>query len=342
MLEAGANLSTINKRRKGETQKQYAARAVHILLSNQSLTRIENLSVCSGSLTRLYLYDNSITQISGLEECIHLQELFLQRNRINRVEGLASLGSLRILHLAHNRITRLAPMCFSGLQSLVILHLDNQYLTEGISSTTDNADEVMDVGSEHDPVQNSLTIERDCFAGLSSLTTLTLSENHIRGLDQVALPQLESLTLAACGISCADWPAFTGLLNACTGLKNLDVGAGNAIALGAGFRRRVVRASSCALVDLDGKCIGASERACIEAMDRAQRRRKTTVKEKPGATTATKKEEEDDVVVPHLPPFATQYRDLIMHQMDVKRNKAPRAVEKGITGSKPSSFPHLM
>ena len=52
----------------------------------------------------LYLYDNKITSISGLEECHSLTRLYLQNNLIEKIEGLDcgldKLTDLSVLCLA--------------------------------------------------------------------------------------------------------------------------------------------------------------------------------------------------------------------------------------------------
>jgi protein phosphatase 1 regulatory subunit 42 len=183
MLEVGANLSNINTRRKNEPREHYLARSVHILLSGKSLTRIENLAFCK-NITRLYLYDNSLKTIEGLGECTGLVQLYLQNNQIQNIKGLEALCDLKVLHLGHNKLRVIECECFVGLLRLETLHLEHQNI---------NCEE--------------LTLEPGCFLGLESLTTLTISENRLKGIDRLAtIPDLQTLNLASCGITIDQWP----------------------------------------------------------------------------------------------------------------------------------------
>ena len=74
-----------------------------------------------GKLQKLYLGDNEISEIEGLDALKELQHLWLQGNRIERIEGLDALKELRHLWLENNRIERIEGL--ESLKKLKKLHL---------------------------------------------------------------------------------------------------------------------------------------------------------------------------------------------------------------------------
>jgi Leucine-rich repeat (LRR) protein len=50
-----------------------------------------------GHLRVLFLYDNLLERMTGLETLRNLTELYLQNNAIQQIEGLEALSKLRIL-----------------------------------------------------------------------------------------------------------------------------------------------------------------------------------------------------------------------------------------------------
>ncbi|CAM9430862.1 unnamed protein product [Ectocarpus fasciculatus] len=89
---------------------------VKMCLCDQDLKKMEGL--CLPGLRELYLHQNKIAKIEGLDGCPSLRRLWLFSNRITVMEGLHHCGALRELWLHDNRITAAA-----GMQSLV--HLQN-------------------------------------------------------------------------------------------------------------------------------------------------------------------------------------------------------------------------
>ncbi|CAM9422855.1 unnamed protein product [Pylaiella littoralis] len=89
---------------------------IKLCLCDQGLKRMEGL--CLPGLRELYLHQNRISKIEGLQGCPSLRRLWLFSNRISAMEGLHHCGALRELWLHDNRISSAA-----GMQSLV--HLQN-------------------------------------------------------------------------------------------------------------------------------------------------------------------------------------------------------------------------
>lgn len=55
-------------------------------------------------LVALWLNNNAISQIQGLDTLLGLTSLALNNNSIARIEGLSALQNLRILNLSYNKI----------------------------------------------------------------------------------------------------------------------------------------------------------------------------------------------------------------------------------------------
>jgi hypothetical protein len=98
-----------------------------LCIASQHLSRMNFLGKLP-HLRELYLYDNSIEEISGLEGCPSLQKLWLHNNCISAIDGLHVLSDLRELWLQNNEISS----C-DGLRPLVnlqVLNLSGNQLTE--------------------------------------------------------------------------------------------------------------------------------------------------------------------------------------------------------------------
>jgi hypothetical protein len=128
------------------------------------------------------MYNQWISNLSGIEYCTNLTSLQLYENHITDLTPLAGLNKLTLLYLDHNIISSLTPL--AGLKNLTSLTLnDNQ-------------------------ISNLMPL-----AGLKNLTSLTLNDNQISNLTPLAgLIALQSLTADHNQIS-----SLTGL----AGLTNL-------------------------------------------------------------------------------------------------------------------------
>ena len=61
----------------------------------QDIHEIENLSFCP-ALEKLFLVENLIRKLKGLDRLVNLKELHLHSNRIARIEGLKKLQKLEV------------------------------------------------------------------------------------------------------------------------------------------------------------------------------------------------------------------------------------------------------
>ena len=88
----------------------------------------ENVHRCRRMVV-LYLYNNSLTRMDGLQRCSQLTHLYLQNNNIGRITGLGSLHGLTKLYLSKNRISVVEGL--HTLKRLAELHVDHQDLPPG-------------------------------------------------------------------------------------------------------------------------------------------------------------------------------------------------------------------
>jgi protein phosphatase 1 regulatory subunit 42 len=138
------------------------------------------------SLTVLYLYENQISKIEGLEQAYNLEILHLQRNKVKRIENLLECRQLRILYLGYNEIDTVEGL--HNLTKLEELHIENQRLPRGTSLTFDprtlatlsNTLIVLNASG------NNITHIED-LAGMEELHTLLVGNNAIKDLDSTAL-----------------------------------------------------------------------------------------------------------------------------------------------------------
>lgn len=86
-----------------ETLAQYH-NLVALWLNNNGISKIEGLDNLI-NLTSLALNNNCIAKIEGLENLFNLSILNLSHNKIEVVEGLENLRKLETINLAHNFIT---------------------------------------------------------------------------------------------------------------------------------------------------------------------------------------------------------------------------------------------
>ena len=73
----------------------------------KQILKIDNLRPLS-SLTRLYLDNNFIERITGLDSLVHLVWLDLSFNRIIRIEGLENVKKLQVLALYQNKASSIS------------------------------------------------------------------------------------------------------------------------------------------------------------------------------------------------------------------------------------------
>lgn len=76
----------------------------------------------------LFLSSRGITDITGLENCVNIQQLYLDRNEITNMDELSELTNLITLDVSDNKITDLSPV--AGLEHLKVLNAARNRITD--------------------------------------------------------------------------------------------------------------------------------------------------------------------------------------------------------------------
>lgn len=136
--------------------------------------RIRTINVCGlKCIKKISLQSNRITSISGLEECLALEELYLSHNGITKMEGLSTLVNLRVLDVASNKLTAIEDI--ENLSQLEDLWLNDNQITslEGINeSVAGSRETLITIYLERNPCANSpnyLTTLRQIFPKIQQI-----------------------------------------------------------------------------------------------------------------------------------------------------------------------------
>ena len=91
-------------------------------LNNNQIEDIENLDHLN--IEELFLADNNIKIITGLDNLALLRRLDLSKNEISKCHGLESIDRLKFLFLCHNKISKVNELSkIENLQELTELDL---------------------------------------------------------------------------------------------------------------------------------------------------------------------------------------------------------------------------
>lgn len=113
---------------------EFASILSYLYLQNNLINSIPDLNLAS--LTKLYLDENAISFVSGLEACVKLEELHVAKQRLppdtsiefDESSLIAISGSLKVLEISGNSITTLIP--FSRLYSLRKIFAENNLISD--------------------------------------------------------------------------------------------------------------------------------------------------------------------------------------------------------------------
>ncbi|XP_038666521.1 leucine-rich repeats and immunoglobulin-like domains protein 1 isoform X1 [Scyliorhinus canicula] len=149
------------------------------------------------SLHQLFLSYNTISRINpdAWGFCQNLAELNLSHNNLIRLDegSLMGLSGLQILRLSHNTISHIADGAFKGLRTLRVLELDNNEIS-GIIEDTNGAFAGLDSLSKLTLFGNKIkSIAKKAFVGLEALEHLNLANNMIRSIQGEAFTKMKSL-----------------------------------------------------------------------------------------------------------------------------------------------------
>ena len=125
------------------------------------------------TLTGLNAQNANISDLTGLEHAINLQELYLTDNNISDISALSGLTNLRKLHLTDNSIVDISAL--SGLTNLTDLWLANNSIVDisALSGLTNLKTLLL--------YKNSIS-DISALSGLTNLYTLWSSDNNISDL----------------------------------------------------------------------------------------------------------------------------------------------------------------
>ena len=138
-------------------------------------------------VVRLNAESMNVTDLTGLERFVNLENIVANHNDIQDLRPLARLTNLGDLHLNHNTISDISPL--AGLVSLTVLGLSHNTISDisplaGLVSLTV-------LGLSHNTISDISPL-----AGLVNLKSLWLWSNQIKDLSPLAsLVKLETLML---------------------------------------------------------------------------------------------------------------------------------------------------
>ncbi|KAI8826390.1 hypothetical protein BJ741DRAFT_668138 [Chytriomyces cf. hyalinus JEL632] len=285
------------KRNKNESVDAFLRRVTHVSLVGRGIAAMQALDACR-NLTVLYC---TKTTLLGLKGYRHAQLSHLAGNKISHVSGLHQLPALECLHLDGQRITE--PLTFD---EDCMNYVGNSLCTLTVSGC--NIEEL-----------NTL-------AGLTYLEELDLFRNNISNWEASVANNLSSHLLMLLLNQGLQY-----FLGSCTQLRSLNVNA-NPVAGIVKFRQKAILAGQC-LETLNEKDIPSVEREFLFNMHSAKQKAKS-LKTKGTHKLPSPAEPkgphifaltmlgnpEHNKPVPHLPPYASQYRDLILHQIATSSN----------------------
>lgn len=121
-------------------------------------------------LTALNRVGGGISDLSGLEHAVNLEQLYLPNNEVRDLEALSALFALRRLNLSHNDVSDLAPL--AGLTDLEHLDLDGNALAELSALSEMTALATLEL-------EGTGITDLAGLSGLAGLEALYLGENQI-------------------------------------------------------------------------------------------------------------------------------------------------------------------
>ena len=248
-------------------------RLTHLQLDDTRLTQIPAidadergwLELCSGARV-LYLHNNCIRRLEGLEWASSVTHLYLSHNRLERMAGLSHMLRLEKLYLQHNCIGRLEALSPNddSLASdaapqqqqqtrlpLIELHLASQDLHADSAGLTFSPASLQSIA----PTLTHLDV-----------TSTRLGDEALASLS--VLRQLS--TLLAANNQLTSLPTLLALLPCLPRLATLRLD-NNEVTRNKAYRTSVVRDGR-SLVELDGKDVRSEERQFLYALEEKRRR----------------------------------------------------------------------
>ena len=101
----------------------YLSNLKELDLNDNQLTSIPESIGNLTKLERLYLQNNQLTSLEGIENLTNLKVLKLSNNELTSLEGIKNLTNLEVLKLSNNKLTSLKGI--ENLTNLEVLGLQN-------------------------------------------------------------------------------------------------------------------------------------------------------------------------------------------------------------------------
>ncbi|RKP02729.1 hypothetical protein CXG81DRAFT_17616 [Caulochytrium protostelioides] len=296
-----ARASTLT-RKPNESTLEYLARVTHLSLVHSDLTTCPDLGMCP-ALDALYLFDNRISSLTALVTLPLLTQLHLQNNQLTTLEGLEHCPALSHLDVSQNRLRHIGHL--ERCTQLTTLLVDAQQ-TDGEPLAWDAASMAAVAPTlRHVSCRRNALDDYTPLAYLGALTTLVLTHATL------------SRSAAACWLELTTcWPQ----------LEHVDLTGIPALT---GLRMRQSLILACPrLAVVSGKPVAPHERTAIEklrapkvakvpsadAVDRHGRAGSAVSLSGIAASAAEQTDAAAPALLPHFPPFVSQYRDFLIQQ----------------------------
>jgi len=152
-------------------------------LNNNAIGLLEGLNSLK-NLVCLYLSYNVITEISGLDELENLETLVLSHNYISKISGLSNLKKLHSLEIDHNQISSIADMNeLKDVKTLGVLNLgSNKIETEDFMQIISELPDLAVLKIEGNPIARTMVNYR---------RRIIVSTPKLAYLDQQPVDELE-------------------------------------------------------------------------------------------------------------------------------------------------------
>ena len=206
--------------------------------------------------------------------------LYLQNNHVETISGLdVGLEKLSVLNLSNNRIHNVSGL--TNLPNLTELYVDKMVLPKG----------------------TSIEFDLDTIASLSlSLEKLSCTGNNLENITILGfLQELQTLDLSNNSIT--DMDLVEEVAMQCKNLNTLKITENR---LNDRYLRQKLILANFALRSINGKDVSDTERAFLVKLEGSKVARSKAPSK--AATPMTPQQDLGPVPMPHLPPYATQYR----------------------------------
>ena len=169
-----------------------------------SLEGIDSLGTALASCTnlrKLVANVNSLRRVDSLcGSCPNLEQLFLKDNKISSMKGIDGCTSLQVLHLDTNCLNRMAPEDFERMTSLRDLSITHNKLVDGPGG---DKGLTRCISLERLNISHNLLSNTRGFSGNRRLQHLDMSHNNVKGIEFFHHnPLLQTLILSGNRIRC--------------------------------------------------------------------------------------------------------------------------------------------